>query len=262
MAAFSDPHFHQPRAPANPRLLKALASAHGSSDVAVKNGLYEALLNSTLVIPTHALEPDQGKHRREFLLIDDDQGPSIPAFSDLQAMQRWQPGATQFISVPMTQLLRESFPPAATGLWLNLADRASRFVSRAELAQITGGLIQPSYTQQVESELAPLHEEFDVRLPEPMPGDFVQHLITTLRREPDIASGYLIDVHTGVKGRRVAVGLRLVRLLEPNHIEQLLKRVKKSLTGSTLYRGSIDVMVLDFAKHKKVCAVMPAIYER
>jgi hypothetical protein len=261
---FADPHAHHPRAPANPRLLKALSSAHNTTDLTLKNGLYEALLNSTLVIPvaSEVSGTGAGRGRQQFLLVEDDHGPTVPVFSDLQAMQRWQPGATQFVSVPMTQLLRESFPPAVSGIWLNLADRTARFVSRAELSHITGGLIQPSYAQQVEVELAPLHEDFEVKMIEPMPVELVQKLSATLRREADVASGYLFQVNTGVKGERVAVGIRLTRLLEPAQIEQLLKRIKKSLTGPSVYRGTIDVIVLDYAKHKKVGAAMPALFER
>ncbi|MFT3787143.1 MAG: SseB family protein [Tepidisphaeraceae bacterium] len=273
--AFFDPIFHQPRAPANPRLLKALATASGSNDLAVKNGLYEALLNSVLLIPTTSTPQDGSTpsttslplsrgRKQQFLLIEDEQGAAVPGFTDLQAMQRWQPGATGFVSMPLPQLLRESFPSACTGIWLNVADRSARFVSRAELAQFTGGMVQATYVEQVERDLVPPHTQFDAKLPETLlPGEVVLRIVEVLKHEPDIASGYVLHVEPGVKRGRVALGLRLVRLLEPPIVEALLKRVMIGINQSKLHRGgAIDVLVLDYAKFKSIAGAVPPVYEK
>jgi hypothetical protein len=276
--AFTDPTFHQPRAPANPRLLKALATAAcapaAPNDAAAKQSLYEALLNSVLLIPTSCVPLDganatsgnltpRGKSP-QFLLIEDDHGAVIPGFTDLQAMQRWSPGATGFISVPVPQLLRESFPSTASGIWLNVADRAARFVSRAELAQITGGMIQPTYLSQVEKDLAPPHSEFVAKLPDALPADVIQRLQDALKREPDVSAGYVLEVETSPKPRgRVVLGVRLARLLEPQAMDLLLKRIAINVNPKHAHRGAaIDVLILDYQKFKQIAGAVPAIYER
>jgi hypothetical protein len=275
--AFTDPMFHQPRSPANPRLLKALATAATApaapNDAAARQSLYEALLNSVLLIPTGFTPLDgalttsnvapRGK-TPQFLLIEDDHGAAVPGFTDIQAMQRWQPGATGFIAMPLPQLLRESFPSTASGIWLNLADRAARFVSRAELAQFTGGMIQPTYLAQVEKDLSPPHSEFIAKLPEALPADVVQRLRDTLKRESDVSAGYVLEVASSPNPRgRVVLGIRLARLLEPPAMETLLKRIAIHANPKKVHRGTaIDVLILDYHKYKQIAGTVPAIYER
>lgn len=261
MSAFGDSNIHQPRAPVNPRLLKALSSS--TTDPAARLGFYEALMNSVVLLPTTAAPvPGAVSPGKSFLLIEDEQGVSVCAFTDLAAMQRFQPGSTAFLSLPMPQFLRESFPAAAGGIWINIADRSARFVSRAELSQVTSGLICPSYTAQVEKELAPPHADFDPQLPAPLPDELAHRIVTTLRREPDVAGAYVLELDPKPKKARLCVGLRLGRLLEEAQVDQLLRRVARQINVRRLHRGTIDVMVLDFAKHKTVAGRIPAIFER
>jgi hypothetical protein len=265
MAFFGDPYFHQPRSPANPRLLKALSSASGSNDVAVRNGLYEALMNSVVLIPTStvvadSIDPDGTS---TFIMVEDERGqPAVPIFTDIQALQRWSPGSVQFISLPMPQFLRETFPPHANGVWVNLADRAGRFVSRSELSQVTSGLIRASYTSQVETELVPVHADFSPSLNTTLPAEIVARMVDAIRREMDVAQAYLMELSPGPKRKRLAVGLRLTRLLEDSQIESLVRRVARSINSARLHRGAIDVLVLDFARHRIVSRMMPPIFER
>jgi SseB protein N-terminal domain len=262
MFGFGDPNIYQPRAPANPRLLKALASAAASSDNAVRIGLYEALMNSVLIIPTTgpASHPNSAAH--SMLLVEDDKGqPAVFAFTDLAALQRWQPGSTTFLSLPVPQLLREGFPTTASGLWINIADRASRFVSRAELAQITSGLVCPTYAAQIEKELAPIHNDFSPRPACTLPTDLLARIVETLRHEADVVQAYVIEIDPMPKRTRLCVGLRLGRLLDDAATDALMRRVARSINRQRSQRGSIDVMLLDFKKHKAVAAVVPPLYE-
>lgn len=263
MSGFGDPNVYQPRAPANPRLLKALSSS--ITDAAARHGFYEALMNSVVLLPTATVPSDTlpVASEKTFLLIEDEKGvPAVCAFTDLAAMQRWQPGSTGFLSLPMPQFLRESFPASAGGIWINIADRAARFVSRAELSQVTSGLICPSYAAQVEKELAPPHADFKPQLPGMIPDELLARILATLRKEADVASAYLMEVDPKPKRARLCVGLRLARLLEEPQVDQLLRRVARQINVRRLHRGTIDVILLDFVKHQAVAAKVPAIFER
>lgn len=263
MFGFGDPNIYQPRAPANPRLLKALATAAGSSDQAVKLGLYEALMNSVLLIPTTGAASQAHPSPRTLLLVEDERGqPAVFAFTDLAAMHRWQPGSTTFLSLPTPQLLRESFPTTASGIWINIADRAARFVSRLELAQITSGLICPTYAAQIEKELAPLHNDFSPRPAGTLPTDVLASIVETLRGEPDVVQAYVMEIDPMPKRMRLCVGLRLGRLLEDAQADALLRRVARAINRARSQRGTIDVILLDFRKHQTVAAVVPPIFER
>ena len=263
MSGFGDPNVYQPRAPANPRLLKALSSS--STDPAARHGFYEALMNSVVLVPTKSVMSDSslGAADKKFLLIEDEKGvPAVCAFTDLAAMQRWQPGSTGFLSLPMPQFLRESFPAAAGGIWINIADRAARVVSRAELSQVTSGLICASYTAQIEKELAPLHADFEPHLPGTLPTELLNRIISTVRKEGDIASAFVMELDPKPKKARLCVSLRLTRLIEEAQVDQLLRRVARQINVRRLHRGTIDVIVLDFTKHKVVAGTVPAIFER
>lgn len=263
MSGFGDPNVYQPRAPANPRLLKALASS--TTDPQARHGFYEALMNSVVLVPTRTVPSDDApiSADKKFLLIEDEKGvPAVCLFTDLPAMQRWQPGSTGFLSLPMPQFLRESFPASAGGVWINIADRSARFVSRQELSQVTSGLICPSYTAQVEKELAPIHADFDPHLPPTLPDELLTRIVTTIRKEADVASAFVMELDPKPKKARLCVGLRLTRLLEEPQIDQLLRRIARQINVRRLHRGTIDVIVLDFAKHKAVAGRIPAIFER
>ncbi len=263
MSGFGDPNVYQPRAPANPRLLKALSSS--TTDPQARHGFYEALMNSVVLVPTTTVTTDSlpSTADKKFLLVEDEKGvPAVALFTDLAAMQRWQPGSTGFLSLPMPQFLRESFPASAGGVWINIADRSARFVSRQELSQVTSGLICASYAAQIEKELAPLYADFEPHLPPTLPDELLTRIVTTIRREADVASAYVMELDPKPKKARLCVGLRLGRLLEEAQIDQLLRRVARQINVRRLHRGTIDVIVLDFAKHKAVAGKIPATFER
>jgi hypothetical protein len=265
MSFFHDPTSHPPRAPSNPRLLKALSTASASTDLSARNGLYEALMNSVVLIPTSVPVADAGRiePKKQFIVVEDERGvPAVPVFSDLQALQRWAPGSTGFISLPVVQFLREAFPPHAGGLWINIADRAARFVSRSELSHVTSGLISPSYARQIENEVLPVHGDFDPELNTTLPAQTVARIVACVAREQDVAQAYLMELTPRPRGKRLVVGLRTVRLLEEAQVEQLLRRVARLINARRLHRGGIDVILLDFARHRVVAARMPPIYER
>lgn len=254
---FGDPNIYQPRAPANPRLLKALATSHDSEDQAQRTNLYEALLNSVLIVPT--CDPA----RKTVLLVEDEKGqPALCTFTDMAALLRWQPTGQTFLSLPTPQLLREGFPTTAAGLWINIADRNSRFVSRVELARVTGGLILPTYVSQVERDLTPVHADFEPRQPGTLPTLLVGRIVEAITREADVTQVFLMELEAPPKPKRLCVGLRLGRVLEDAAVDALLRRVARSINRDASRRRAIDVLVLDFNRYRIVSAMMPAIWER
>lgn len=258
MFGFGDPNIYQPRAPANPRLLKALATSHDNSeDQAIRTNLYEALLNSVLLVPTCDAA------RKTVLLVEEDRGlPAICTFTDLAALQRWQPASMAFLSLPTPQLLREGFPTTAAGLWINIADRASRFVSRAELARVTGGLVLPTYVSQVERDLAPAHADFEPRSPGTLPTLLVGRVIEAVSREGDVTQAFLMELEAAPKPARLCLGLRLGRVIDDPAVEALLRRVARSINRDASRRRAINVLVLDFKRYRVAAATMLPIWER
>jgi hypothetical protein len=164
--------------------------------------------------------------------------------------------------VALPQLLRESFPPAAAGLWVNIADRASRFVSRQELAQITGGLVQPTYVQQISRELTPIHEDFDIEQPRTIPAMLVQRLRESLRNELDVSRGFIFQLNPGTRNRRLVVGIRMVRLLDEQPLDALLKRVRNAVNAGRSGKREVGVIVLDFAKYQQAVKKCAPMFER
>lgn len=254
---FGDPNIYQPRAPANPRLLKALATSHENEDQAQRTNLYEALLNSVLLVPTCDAQ------RKTVLLVEDEKGqPAICTFTDLAALQRWHPTSLSFLSLPTPQLLREGFPTTAAGLWINIADRASRFVSRAELARMTGGLVLPTYVSQVERDLAPAYSDFAPRAPGTLPTLLVGRVIEAITREADVTQAFVMEIEAAPKPARLCLGLRLGRVLDDAMVDSLLRRVARSINRDASRRRAIDVLVLDFKRHRIAADTMPPIWER
>lgn len=264
MAFFNDPTSHKPRAPSNPRLLKALHAVSGSEDAQVRHGLYEALINSTILVPTLSPEPDSKKKRDpDLLMVEDERGAMVvPAFTDLQALQRWQPGALAFVAVPVLQFLRESFPSTASGIWLNIADRSSRFVSRGELSQIAGSMVAPTYAEQVAKDLTPAYEDFKVEPVAPLPGELVSRVIAACRREADVAQAFVMNIPRGQGRARLAVGVRFARLLEDVQIDAVLKRIATSINTGRSRRKSIEVLPLDFKRYGVVKGAVAPVYDQ
>lgn len=287
-----DPWSLPPRAPANPRLLKALASTaeplpnpsghkpadkptgnavaptdksqaatdkpNPTGEAANRQAIYDALLHANLLMPV-----EQDAKPARFILADDDRGsPTVIAFTDVQALQRWQPGSTSFLALPLLQMLRESFPHLATGLWLNVADRANCFLSRAELARITGGLIAPTYLRQVELDLAPLHEDFNVESPGPVTAQLSSRIRNAIASEPEVASAYLFQLRYRDGTRRLALGVRLLRLLDESLVDRMLHRIARHINLPGTPRPHLDAIVLNFDRYQAVRQVVPPIHER
>lgn len=235
-------------------------------DETARQGFYEALLNATLVLPVRSAQEKQvssWSSKHQFLLIDDYRGaPAVMAFTDWHALQRWQPGGTSFLALPMIQLLRDSFPSTASGLWLNLADRSARFVTRAEIARISGGLIAPTYSTQIEKELVPLHDEFRVQVPRPAPAALVHRIIECLQREHEVSQGFLLQVNRTARSSRLAIGLRLSRVLDEQVIDALLRRVARAVNEGRSQRGAVEVILLDYPRYQKVSSILVPLFER
>ena len=237
----------------------------------MRHGLYEALLNSTIVVPVRPGEgqplslksvgPTRGPV--ELLMVEDERGTSaVPVFTDFHAMQRWMPGNLSFVAVPLHQFLRESFPCTASGIWLNIADRASRFVSRHELALIASSLVSPTYAQQVDRDLSPVHADFAVEPLVPMPGDLVQSLIRAARPERDVTQAFLMKVIGPDRRARLAAAIRLGRVLDDQASDALLKRIARQLNAGRARRRAIEVVLLDYARHAVVRKTVAPIYEQ
>ncbi|HQY87785.1 MAG TPA: SseB family protein [Tepidisphaeraceae bacterium] len=264
MFGFGNPNSHIPRGPNNPRLLKALSGS--AEDEGARQGFYEALLNSTLVLPVRSAQEKQvssWSSKHQFLLVEDSRGsPAVIAFTDWQALQRWQPTGASFLALPMIQLLRDSFPSTASGMWLNVADRSARFVTRAEIARISSGVIAPTYSTQIEKDLSPLHDEFRVEIPKPAPAPLVHRIIECLQREHEVAQGFLMQINRTARSSRLAIGLRLTRVIEEQTVDALLRRVARAVNEGRPQRGAVEVIVLDYNRYQKVSSIIVPIFER
>jgi len=271
---FGDPNWNQPKTPSNPRLLRALANLTG--DDVTRRQFYDALLNSTLFVPTetHLIQTtDKGQ---PLLLVEDEQGHnSLPAFTDLQALRRWmtQPKDSSdepspYITMPLQELLT-NLPAEAAGLWLNLADRASRLVSRGELSQITGGLVTTSVAEAMRREVAPPGAKLNFRVPSNLPNGLVDRVRRVLNSEPDVSVGYLVLITQKGKRGRLAVGVRLIRLMEDALVDKLLFRVRRGINlpmrtsdGVRAKRVAVHCVLLDAPTYEAISKALPPIYEQ
>lgn len=263
MFSFGNLNAYIPRGPNNPRLLKAMSGS--VDDETARQGFFEALLNATLVLPVRSDQEKQissWSSRHQFLLIDERGSPAVMAFTDWHALQRWQPGGASYFALPMIQLMREGFPSTASGLWLNVADRSARFVTRAEIARISGGLIAPTYSTQIERDLTPLHDEFRVEVPRPAPAALVHRIIESLQREHEVAQGFLMQVNRTGRSSRLVIGLRLSRVLEEQMIDALLRRVARAVNEGRSQRGTVEIMLLDYHRYQKASALLVPLFER
>jgi len=311
---FGDPDWNLPKTPSNPRLLRALSNL--SPDDVGKRQLYDALLNSTLFIPTEAVvstPPENrvetkveinGEIRRDirgkisgqvqiasvpgrlgsgpFLLVEDEQGHNtLPVFTDIQALRRWtissadKSAENDYVTMPLQELLT-NLPVEAAGIWLNLADRGSRHVSRMELSQITGGLVTTTVAEAMRREVAPPGAKLNFRVPSSLPGGVVERVRLVLSKEPDVSIGYLVLISQKGRRGRLAVGIRLTRLLDDNEIDRLLFRIRRAVnthlgtaaggfhthSAPRPRRVAVHCVLIDAQTHAAISKMLPPIYEQ
>jgi SseB protein N-terminal domain/SseB protein C-terminal domain len=272
--SFGDPTWNQPKTPSNPRLLRALSNLTG--DDVSRRQFYDALLNSTLFVPTELnsfqtpIQP-LPPHKQTFLLIEDEQGHNtLPAFTDLQALRRFtnQPDSQAYVTMPLQELLT-NLPTEAAGLWLNLADRASRVVSRGELSQITGGLVTTSVAEAMRREVAPPGAKLNFRIPANIPTGLVDRARAALNQEPEVAVGYLVLITQKGKRGRLAVGIRLTRVVDDATVDKILFRVRRYVNqplrkteGVRPKRVAVHCVLLDQATYEAISKALPPIYEQ
>ena len=105
--------------------------------------------------------------------------------------------------------------------------------------------------------------DFAPRLPGTLPTGLVARLTEVLRPEMDVVQAYVMEIDPNPRRRRLCVGLRLARLLEDPQVNALCQRVARVVNDAKLHRrGTIDVIVLDFKKHRVAASLMPPIFER
>ncbi len=111
---------HDRRAhPENPSLIAAMRNAAGNYDEQQRLKLYNEMVNSTLLVPVDPAADESMDGGEEYLSLEIQERPVFGAFTDWEALRKWQPRGWEYIPVHGAELVEQALELRAAGIRFN-----------------------------------------------------------------------------------------------------------------------------------------------
>ncbi len=244
---------------ANAALVYAIHEVALKDNNESRKRLYEALLASTLIIPTPELpgevrapgERTAGSNIRiELVGFTDKQGLKItPAFTDVEALKVWDPNTPSLgiKAQALFQMVRTDFQ----ALVINPFDpirkmiRPGGRVTRSELELLAKGVI-PTRTRPSGSQfqLSP-NQKVAIGIPAIRPSAEVEELLrATAVATPEISDLYLFQMATSEWGSLTAIGIQVYGTVSPERENSLAVKLGETVQPKLQKGQSLDFLIL------------------
>jgi len=216
----------------NTALLKAIRALNISDNHKTRQTYYEALYDSALLVPvTVEDEPDEITEDTPldvFVAQPDDGLPMVLAFTDTDAMLRWNPDGVLYATMPAADLFAQLTEGAPVVLMLNIAGKVGGEITFEEMRLLAQGLI-PNSPEAIETEeLANLLIEVQPLAKPPSP-HLVNHYKQSLKQQSIIEAGYLFMLTTPPNAPQVVLGVLFADDTPPEQVETTLRQFASSV---------------------------------
>lgn len=255
----------------NPQLTEALQDFAQDDKSENRTALYQALLQSTLILPSPEEEtPETGDasdtleedEPLSFLTYENDAGSIVMiAFTDEDAALTWEPEGLPYLGLQATDLLFIAMENEVAEIVLNPASTESYRLDRAEITALGRGEIplQQSETPPTSSQGLTVLVGTPEEAPPPA---WRRALAEILKHYLSVEAAYLFELHIPPEGERNVIGLVLYSGMSEDARERMMEALISELEEHLPQEQTLELVVLDEPSFlQTVQDTVPAIYE-
>lgn len=237
--------------PTNPELIDAMAGVAHNDNGQTRRVLYEALMNSTLLVPTSGEgddDPQPGWHelaedtQLQFVVLTNPQGQTaLPVFTDEEALRLWQPEGTPYVAFPAPDLFGMALQNNADALVVNVAGPTGGEITRHELSVLAQGTLpDPDGSMTIDEDTQVL-----IGAPSDQPKELVDSLHDAMVGHPEISAGYLTIMAIGAGEPHFVVGVRFSQVPPEEAISGIMRDLSDAVRPALEPDQYLDFVVVD-----------------
>ncbi len=239
----------------NPDLIAALQAVTAADTAETRSRLYEALLQSTLILPAPedaaAAEAWIEEEELPLVIFEDDEGDSVLiAFTDEDAALTWEPEGLDFIGLRGLDLVLVAKENEIDKIMLNPGSPHGQRLRRDEIVALSQGetpVSPPHLSADDETGLTVL-----IAPPKEAPPESWQEAVgQILESYPSIDTAYFFQLHLVPEGNRHVIGLVLYEGMSETAQERLLRNVLSEFEEQLPENQALDFVVLDEPDFRK-----------
>jgi len=207
------------KSPTNPRLEKAMQELAKGEDSKRRREMYQALLNSTLILSTP--QPPQGASQEgwtkartslniQFHSIENNRKkPAMLAFTSVESLRRWKKEESFFLALEAKDILALALKAEMDSIIINPAGPIGGELTLPEIHILSEGAIPQAASQDGATDLeVKAGTQVAVTAPAKPPSEkLLEALRQSLSAHPEVQSAYFFDVAIGKGIPHWAVGL-------------------------------------------------------
>jgi len=262
----------------NAELVHAMHRMAVQEDTENRKKLYEALLASTLIIPTSELPEGfrtPGENRTgpntkiDLIVLNNKDGQKItPAFTDEEALRTWDPN-TPSLGLNSQALFQMVMGTDIQAVIINPFDpirkmiRPGGFVTRSELEFLAKGLVPSRFgSSGLQVQLKP-GQTIAIGLPAVRPGpDIEEALRAAAMGNSAITELWLFQMASAEGGSHTAVGIQTDKIIPREHQGELVAMLTEAIRPILKSGQSLDFLFLRGKLGQDVKALGASIFRR
>lgn len=272
MAVLDERFLTYPPAIENAQLVAAMAAVVKHDVPLTRRALYEALLESTLILPTveetelTSAQPgeddDFGLDLRLLTYEGEDGSPLLIAFTDENAVLAWNPEGISYVALSGPDLFTLADYNEISEIILNPAGPVGGRILRQEVESLARGELPVS--RQPDLEVIPARSSVLIGKPtRELPEAHLDEMRRVLAHDSRIVAAYLFELHTEAQTPRLVVGVVLDRDLDDGTQDDILETLAMTLGADALQVHGLDLVLLSSEEFVRIVrdTVLP-LYER
>jgi hypothetical protein len=257
----------------NPELVAAMHAVALEDTGENRQQLYEALLESMLILPAPEppdaeaseteLEPLAEGEDVPLLIFEDDAGDTLLiAFTDEDAALSWEPEGLPYVALRGFHLLMIAAQNDIAKLVLNPTSPDSQRFDREEILALAEG--ESALPGAAQAQSTPKSQGMTVLIsaPEEEPSKaWREALADLLTNYPSVETAYFFQLHMPPQGARHVLGLVLYEGMNPDAQERLMRSMVSELEELLPQDQGFDLVILDEPDFlRTVRDTVPAVY--
>jgi len=245
-------------APTNPELLSAMETIAKQDSPENRKTLYDAILNSQLLIPiakslgnqgASGLQQVIGTTDVEFIVVTNKQTQTaLLAFTDEQAVHAWKPTESIYIASNAPDLLQMALEMNVAAIVLNVAGPTARGeLMRWEIQSLAAGTI-PTTTTQVGTSVITPPPDAEVKffpLTTKPSEKFMTGLAETFASHPQVVAGYLMQAQIGDAAPHLVAGVQLAKVMTEPEIHHVMNHLGDKVSELLAQGEFLDFIVIE-----------------
>lgn len=240
----------------NPELSAAMTALEEDETEEHRQQLYEALIESTLILPAPEQvpfsdadagpEPIAEDEAISLVTFENDEGATLLiAFTDEDAALAWEPAGLPFIGLRGFHLISLADQNEIDGVVLNPASTNAYHLNRDEIVALAQGNVALA-SQAAQRPTAPAGMTVLISAPEETPPESWQEALQELLASyPSIETAYLFQLHIPPEGARNVIGVVLYEGMDDDAQERMMRTMMSEVEEQLPIGQSLEFIVLD-----------------